>query len=55
MMRDPYWKSFLQFVVRNKLWVSISDDSTFVIKFLSRYAGPELAIEEDGSYISRLE
>jgi uncharacterized protein YcsI (UPF0317 family) len=35
---DPYWKSFLQFCLRNKL-----------------YAGPEVEVEEDGNYISRLE
>ncbi|KAH6904502.1 helicase MOV-10 [Coprinopsis sp. MPI-PUGE-AT-0042] len=35
---DPYWKSFLQFCLRNKL-----------------YAGPDVEIEEDGNYISRLE
>ena len=35
---DPYWKSFLQFCLRNKL-----------------YVGPDLEIEEDGNYISRLE
>ena len=21
LQRDPYWKSFLQFTIRNKLWV----------------------------------
>ncbi|KIY70065.1 P-loop containing nucleoside triphosphate hydrolase protein [Cylindrobasidium torrendii FP15055 ss-10] len=35
---DPYWRSFLQFVIRNKL-----------------YRGPELKLEMDGNYISRLE
>ncbi|KAF9480299.1 P-loop containing nucleoside triphosphate hydrolase protein [Pholiota conissans] len=35
---DPYWKSFLQFTIRNGL-----------------YEGPELDLEMDGSYISRLE
>lgn len=36
--KDPYWKSFLQFALRNKL-----------------YVGPELDLEFDGNYISRLE
>ncbi|KAF8966899.1 P-loop containing nucleoside triphosphate hydrolase protein [Flammula alnicola] len=38
LQRDPYWKSFLQFTVRNGL-----------------YEGPELSLEMDGNYISRLE
>ncbi|EAU87611.2 helicase MOV-10 [Coprinopsis cinerea okayama7 len=38
LSRDPYWKSFLQFALRNKL-----------------YEGPELSLESDGNYISRLE
>ncbi|KAK0463235.1 helicase MOV-10 [Desarmillaria tabescens] len=38
MGRDPYWKHFLQFALRNKL-----------------YVGPDLNIEIDGNYISRLE
>lgn len=38
LQRDSYWKSFLQFCVRNKL-----------------YAGPELDLESDGNYISKLE
>lgn len=38
LQRDPYWKSFLQFSVRNKL-----------------YVGPDLGLESDGNYISRLE
>ncbi|GAW07733.1 P-loop containing nucleoside triphosphate hydrolase protein [Lentinula edodes] len=35
---DPYWKGFLQFALRNAL-----------------YVGPELALEDDGAWISRLE
>ncbi|TFK71577.1 P-loop containing nucleoside triphosphate hydrolase protein, partial [Pluteus cervinus] len=35
---DPYWKSFIQFTIRNKL-----------------YVGPELDLDMDGSYVSRLE
>ncbi|KAJ3937652.1 MAG: P-loop containing nucleoside triphosphate hydrolase protein [Lentinula lateritia] len=35
---DPYWKGFLQFALRNAL-----------------YVGPELALEDDGDWISRLE
>jgi len=38
LQRDPYWKAFLQFSLRNKL-----------------YVGPELKLEPDGNYISRLE
>lgn len=38
MGQDPYWKGFLQFALRNKL-----------------YIGPDLNIEMDGNYISRLE
>ncbi|RXW11818.1 hypothetical protein EST38_g14038 [Candolleomyces aberdarensis] len=38
LQKDPYWKSFLQFAMRNKL-----------------YMGPELDLEFDGNYISRLE
>ncbi|KAK0200904.1 P-loop containing nucleoside triphosphate hydrolase protein [Desarmillaria ectypa] len=38
MGRDPYWIHFLQFALRNKL-----------------YVGPDLNIEIDGNYISRLE
>ncbi|KDQ10524.1 hypothetical protein BOTBODRAFT_640203 [Botryobasidium botryosum FD-172 SS1] len=38
LQRDPYWKAFLQFTLRNKL-----------------YIGPELDLELDGNYISRLE
>ncbi|PPQ90281.1 hypothetical protein CVT25_013106 [Psilocybe cyanescens] len=38
LQRDPYWKSFLQFSLRNGL-----------------YEGPELSLEMDGNYISRLE
>lgn len=38
LQRDPYWKSFLQFVLRNRL-----------------YQGPELSLEMDGNYVSRLE
>ncbi|KAF9553859.1 P-loop containing nucleoside triphosphate hydrolase protein [Agrocybe pediades] len=38
MQRDPYWKSFLQFALRNGL-----------------YEGPDLSLEMDGNYISRLE
>ncbi|KAJ3992098.1 P-loop containing nucleoside triphosphate hydrolase protein [Lentinula boryana] len=35
---DPYWKGFLQFALRNSL-----------------YVGPELTLEDDGAWISRLE
>ncbi|KAF9265127.1 P-loop containing nucleoside triphosphate hydrolase protein [Marasmius fiardii PR-910] len=35
---DPYWKGFLQFAIRNRL-----------------YVGPDLQIEMDGAWISRLE
>ncbi|KAJ3868521.1 P-loop containing nucleoside triphosphate hydrolase protein [Lentinula novae-zelandiae] len=35
---DPYWKGFLQFALRNAL-----------------YVGPELVLEDDGAWISRLE
>ncbi|KAL1712139.1 P-loop containing nucleoside triphosphate hydrolase protein [Schizophyllum commune] len=38
LKRDPYWKSFLQFVLRHDL-----------------YMGPQLDLEADGNYISRLE
>jgi superfamily I DNA and/or RNA helicase len=38
LKRDPYWKGFLQFALRNKL-----------------YIGPDLALELDGAWISRLE
>lgn len=38
MGQDPYWIHFLQFALRNKL-----------------YVGPDLNIEMDGNYISRLE
>lgn len=38
LQRDPYWKSFLQFALRNGL-----------------YQGPELSLEMDGNYVSRLE
>ncbi|KAJ8090463.1 adenylosuccinase ade13 [Marasmius tenuissimus] len=38
LCRDPYWKGFLQFAIRNGL-----------------YVGPELNIEMDGAWISRLE
>ncbi|PBK71878.1 P-loop containing nucleoside triphosphate hydrolase protein [Armillaria solidipes] len=38
MGQDPYWIHFLQFTLRNKL-----------------YVGPDLNIEIDGNYISRLE
>ncbi|KIK57484.1 hypothetical protein GYMLUDRAFT_46067 [Collybiopsis luxurians FD-317 M1] len=35
---DPYWKGFLQFALRNNL-----------------YVGPDINIEDDGAWISRLE
>ncbi|KAK7055393.1 P-loop containing nucleoside triphosphate hydrolase protein [Favolaschia claudopus] len=38
LQQDPFWRSFLQFTLRNKL-----------------YTGPELSLELDGNYISRLE
>ncbi|KAF9460457.1 P-loop containing nucleoside triphosphate hydrolase protein [Collybia nuda] len=38
LRHDTYWKAFLQFTLRNKL-----------------YVGPNLDIEMDGNYISRLE
>lgn len=38
LQRDSYWKSFLQFAIRHKL-----------------YVGPELDLETDGNYISKLE
>ncbi|KAF5336688.1 hypothetical protein D9758_015674 [Tetrapyrgos nigripes] len=38
LKRDPYWKGFLQFALRNKL-----------------YVGPDLGLELDGAWISRLE
>ncbi|KAK7014215.1 AAA domain-containing protein [Favolaschia claudopus] len=38
LQQDPFWRSFLQFTLRNKL-----------------YTGPELNLEFDGNYISRLE
>ncbi|KAF9054183.1 P-loop containing nucleoside triphosphate hydrolase protein [Panaeolus papilionaceus] len=38
LQHDPYWRAFLQFALRNKL-----------------YSGPELYLEMDGNYISRLE
>ncbi|KAF7307812.1 hypothetical protein MKEN_01141300 [Mycena kentingensis (nom. inval.)] len=38
LQQDPFWRSFLQFTLRNKL-----------------YSGPELKIELDGNYMSRLE
>lgn len=38
LSKDPYWKGFLQFAIRNGL-----------------YVGPELKIEIDGAWISRLE
>ncbi|KAG6812687.1 hypothetical protein H0H92_001316 [Tricholoma furcatifolium] len=38
LKRDPYWKGFLEFTIRNQL-----------------YVGPELELEMQGNYISRLE
>ncbi|KAG6908482.1 hypothetical protein DXG01_004485 [Tephrocybe rancida] len=38
LKRDPYWKGFLEFSIRNKL-----------------YVGPELDLEMNGNYVSRLE
>ncbi|KAL0579214.1 adenylosuccinase ade13 [Marasmius crinis-equi] len=38
LSRDPYWKGFLQFAIRNNL-----------------YVGPELKVEMDGAWISKLE
>ena len=54
LKRDPYWKSFLQFVLRHDLYVThwprraLAHDCT-------RYMGPQLDLEADGNYISRLE
>jgi len=38
LRRDPYWKGFLEFSIRNKL-----------------YQGPDLELEMNGNYVSRLE
>ena len=61
LQRDPYWKSFLQFCLRNGLCVSHYDCCTLLPRvnlssiFFSSYDGPELDLDMDGNYISRLE
>lgn len=52
--RDPYWKAFLQFTLRHKLFVTLPCCLATTYWFF-RYVGPELKIDSDGSYISRLE
>lgn len=60
LKRDPYWKSFLQFCLRNDLCVSHSECCTLLPRVdlatdFSSYEGPELDLDMDGNYISRLE
>ena len=56
MQQDPYWKGFLHFAIRNKLFVIYQDAlGTLQSGFFRRYVGPELDLEMDGNYISRLE
>ena len=58
LQRDPYWKAFLAFTIRNKLWVGVIHifiSSLIKLVCVLRYQGPVLDLEMDGNYISRLE
>ena len=56
LQKDPYWKSFLQFALRNKLCVFLTSiRRPQLILLCYSYMGPELDLEFDGNYISRLE
>jgi hypothetical protein len=57
LQRDPYWKSFLQFALRNKLWVFSIYFYSDINRYPQRYVGPKIELESDGNanYISRLE
>lgn len=53
---DPYWRAFMQFALRNKLFVISSRTSiSFDKKTNRRYEGPDLGLDIDANYVSRLE
>lgn len=56
LQQDPFWRSFLQFTLRNKLCVVVASFcSAGNMAFSISYSGPPLDLELDGNYISRLE
>jgi hypothetical protein len=57
LQQDPFWRSFLQFTLRNKLCGPLSVRSVFFLICgpRTRYSGPPLDLELDGNYVSRLE
>ena len=55
LQQDPFWRSFLQFALRNRLWVGFPLRACWLTVAVFSYAGPPLELELDGNYISRLE